>query len=376
MHPALASQFQTLKSLREAAGLSQEDVEQQLVLGPGWVSLLESGNTEPSVGVLAALLSTYGSDLSSFFADIDFGEASAVVDRELVAVEEGQGLALYFPMGAHQAKVTLAGATLDEFNDVLRVLRRGLEAGTKRPAIVASFLRAVELWPSLNPSDLWYFLISHAYQDGYNQPPNESGMDWAQSWKRASGWALEEVYVQHYNPFLLTQGLKLVMPTDPAAKIAMLQAMGMQELSHAQKADVIAVGIKADGSEEPFGVVHVKASFAERRTDDVPLSQQLIARGFASPLLTMDCKASPGAAPINRGELGPVQGGSAEVSPKRLDIEEHRKFDACFSYNSRSLPTPADQAASARIRLCDFSDADDNFSKYLLRRWRERQGLD
>ena len=119
-----------------------------------------------------------------------------------------------------------------------------------------------------------------------------------------------------------------------------------------------------------FGVVHVKASFAERRTDDVPLSRALIAAGYTSPLWTMDCKSTPSRTPVNRGELGrPRRGDANGRSEKRKDIETHGEFSACFSYNRSTLPTPDSEAAKARITVCDFTNPDDAFSRFVVAEW-------
>jgi transcriptional regulator with XRE-family HTH domain len=375
MHPGLARLFRKLEQLREASGLAAEDVEEDLVLGPGWVRRFESGETEPSLGTLAALLDAYGSSISSFFADLDLGDTRIAPDRHLTATQSASDLLLHFPMGPYAATVRLENATLDEFERVLLALRDELAGGRKREAIASSFLKAVELWPHANPSDVWYFLIGHAYQDDYNHPATEVGRDWGQSWKRASGWALEAIFARHYNDCLAMHGIRLEMP-EPSRKETLLLGMGLTDLASAQKSDLLPVGTRGSGEEEAFGVIHVKASIAERRTDDVPLSQQLISRGYASPLVTMDCKANPVEHPYNRGELGATRGGAVEVSAKRLDIERDKKFDACFVYNTNTLPTPMGQAASARIYVCDFSNPNDAFSRHLVRKWRERQGLE
>lgn len=355
--------------------MSPEEVEKSLLLGPGWVERFESGEHEPSLGMLAALVQLYGSDLPAFFAKLDLGKAALVPDRHLSASQAGHDLQLHFPMGSYRATVVLPNASLTGLNMVVSKLRDELAAGRPREAIVSAFLEAVRAWPHANPSDLWYFLIAHAYQDDYNHPASEAGRDWGQSWKRASGWALEAVIVQHYASQLGKHGIRLEMP-PPERRVDLVGQMGIPNPAEiAEKADVIAIGRAADGAEHPFGVVHIKASFAERRTDDVPLSQQLIARGLASPLVTMDCKASPSTTPFNRGELGPTQGGSDEVSAKRYDIERDNKFDACFSYNNNTKPTPIGQAAAARVHVLDFSQPDDSFSQHLLARWRHRQGL-
>lgn len=374
MHPGLKQLYRRLQELRDAAGYSQAEVEERLVLGNGWVEQFETGLTEPSLGTLVALLDVYKSDLPSFVEELDLGEAGVVLDRHLSATKDGINLVLHFPMGIHQAEVRIPEGSVEQFNEVTRALRDGLATGTKQDAIIACFLKAAQVWPSANPSDLWYFLVSHAYQDGYNHPAASAGTDWAQSWKRAAGWALEEIFVAHYNPYLSSRELRLEMPRSDR-KQALLKTMGVNDAQGAEKADVIVVGTRSNGEEEPLGVAHVKASFAERRTDDVPLSERLMSRGYISCLLTMDCKATPSSTPCNRGELGPTQGGGRAVSSKRTDIERDMKFDACFSYNSNTIPTPDSQGAPARIYVGDFKDPDDAFSRHLLRKWRDWQGL-
>jgi hypothetical protein len=116
----------------------------------------------------------------------------------------------------------------------------------------------------------------------------------------------------------------------------------------------------------------VKTGQAQRRTDDQPLSQALIAAGYVSPFWTLDCKAIPGPNPVNRGELGPVMSGNADArSAKRKDFEVDGYFSACFSYNTNTLPTPQGQEAAARIHACTFENPDDHFSGWLIDQWHE-----
>jgi transcriptional regulator with XRE-family HTH domain len=190
MHPGLAEVFTKLSKLRVENGLSREDVEQELILGKGWVELFETGEREPSLGTLAAILALYNSDLSSFFQGLDFGEEAVIPDRHLGIDPVPGGIDLHFRMGKFDASVHLPGATLDQCNDVLLVLRNALASGDASKAIVKCFLYAVQTWPDLNPSDLWYFFLAHAYQDDFNHPAAMAGKDWAQSWKRAGGWSL------------------------------------------------------------------------------------------------------------------------------------------------------------------------------------------
>lgn len=373
MHPGLAEVFTKLANIREECGLSPEEVEHELILGKGWVDLIESGQREPTLGTLAAILALYNSDLPTFFQGLDFGEEAVIPDRHLAVQSVPGGIDLHFPMGKYKASVHFAGATMDECNDVLLVLRNALDTGDPVKAIVKCYLYAVQTWPHLNPSDLWYFFLAHAYQDDFNHPAAAAGKDWSQSWKRAGGWSLEAMFVEYYNPHLQKHGIELTMP-EPSVKRPLLARMGFTDEAAVEKADVMAMGMDSEGKQHPFGVVHVKASLAERRTDDVPLSKKLIAANYASPLLTMDCKANPKPLPINKGELGPAQGGLERVSSKRLDIEQERAFDAVFTYNTNTIPTPPGSAA-ARIMNCNFSDSNDAFVQYLVRKWRDRQGL-
>jgi hypothetical protein len=139
--------------------------------------------------------------------------------------------------------------------------------------------------------------------------------------------------------------------------------------------DVLLIGTKEDrkGREEVlFGVVHVKASFAERRTDDVPMSKALVDAGYVSPLWTMDCKSAPSETPTNRGELGPAfdeDDDKDKRSAKRKDIEDDGYFSACFSYNSNTNPTPTKQESKAKVYVCNFQDPDDGFSQFIISSW-------
>src|SRR4029077_18049618 len=105
------------------------------------------------------------------------------------------------------------------------------------------------------------------------------------------GWALEKVLVRHYGPFLKQHGVNLFV-ADGKTKEELIRARKLPDRIEVDKIDVVLTGDKSKGTRF-FGVVHVKASFAERRTDDVPLSNALRKRGYTSTLWTMDCKSTP-----------------------------------------------------------------------------------
>lgn len=94
------------------------------------------------------------------------------------------------------------------------------------------------------------------------------------------------------------------MIADSERKIRLLERVNVGHRLEADKMDVL-LTVRNGNQEKLIGVVHVKASFVERRTDDVPISQALVAAGYISPLWTMDCKTAPSARPINRENSAP-----------------------------------------------------------------------
>lgn len=209
-------------------------------------------------------------------------------------------------------------------------------------------------------------MIYRAYCDPFNHPASYARQDFAQSWKRTGGWALEEVLVRHYGPFLESKGIKLFI-ADTKTTRSLLEEVNAKERMEADKVDVVLLG-EEGGRYRFFGVVHVKSSFAERRTDDVPMSQALGRAGYTSPLWTMDCKSGPSSHPYNRGELGSSHG---HRNAKRKDIEDEGYFTGCFSYNKNTEPSDSSLPPARQIRVCDFSDPNDSFSQFIVDRWQE-----
>lgn len=361
---------QRLKDLRTERGLSRTAVEEKLLLGEGWLELIETGNFLITVNFLSVMLESLEVSLEDFFSGVDLSSVTQELDRRLSIVSTDKGIELYFPYGDYDATYEMPDVNMEEVEDWFSVFRAALR-DAKTDAVTKSFLDAVSRWPGINPADLWNFLIHQAYCDHLNHPPREARRDFEQSWKRTAGWALERVLVDFYEPFLAPKGLHLEIVTGPRKTrlVAQLVTDGRVE---ADKVDVFLLGDRHDGTQSVFGAVHVKASFAERRTDDVPLSQALIRAGFASPLVTLDCKAVPNAHPFNKGELGELLGASGdERSAKRKDIEVDGYFSACFSYNHNTRPTPEGQDAAARVYACTFRSPDDEFSAWLIQRWEE-----
>ncbi len=348
-----------VRRLREALGLTQEALGAAAGLDRSYVGGVERGERNPSLSTIAQLARALQTSVAILFSGPDEQLPASRSDNGVVAFESDGQLTVRFKYDQHDAQYVLDG-TRSEFDEVLNVMRSGLaEPGSSADAVAAAFIVATSQWPNANPSDLWTFLIRRIYCDPANHPPANARLNLEQSWKRTSGWALERVFVRHYMSALQPHGIVLKIGTK-AEKESFLGTISDPFLIP-DKADIL-VTHQPDRSEELLGVVHVKASIAERRTDDVPMSQALIQAGYLSIFCTMDCKSFPSANPVNRGEFGDAA--NASHSEKRRDFEEYGHFSACFSYNSNTVPTMS-KGAVARIRICDFRDPDDDFVRFL-----------
>ena len=368
--------LRNLRRLRKGANLSREQLEDRLILGQGWIKRFEEGKTVPSLNMLLAILHETASSLDMLIPEQPPASRPTDIERSILAEQHGKDIVLRFPYATFDAAYTLQHASVDEFNTVVKTLRNGLaklgdihadnDRAIKTDSVARAFLTAVNIWPHANPSDLWWFIIYRAYCDPFNHPAEFARLDFTQSWKRTAGWALEEVLVRHYGPFLRRYGIHLFI-AEGEEKKALVNNIDVDDRLEADKVDVVLLGGKDKGF---FGVVNVKASFAERRTDDVPMSTALARAGYTSPLWTMDCKSMPAAKPLNRGELGDTQG---RRSAKRKDIEDEGYFTGCFSYNTNTQPSKNHVAPERRIYVCDFQGPDDEFSLFIRERWQQYQ---
>mgnify|MGYP001418020732 CR=1 FL=1 len=374
-HGYLKTLLGKLRSIRERAGLSEDALEERLILGPGWIRRFETGDTVPSIDMVLAILHETGAGLDQLLDGLPEPEASEV-ERSIFAEESGRNILINFRYANFDAQYTLLNSTLDDFEVVIKTLRDGLarlaranqaqSEAIKSDSVARTFLAAVQRWPTANPSDLWWFLVYRAYCDPYNHPAQFARLDFTQSWKRTGGWALEEILVRHYGPFLKRHGVNLFI-ADSTEKQRLVRGLTLADRVEADKIDVVLTGETSSGPRF-FGVVHVKASFAERRTDDVPMSIALSRGGYTSPLWTMDCKSTPSAHPVNRGELGDV---AERRSAKRKDIEDEGYFTGCFSYNKHTQPSLDTLPDERRVYVCDFANPDDVFSRFILQRWQK-----
>ena len=342
----------SVRRLRERTGMSLDGLSLASGIAVADLDALEQGRLDLPYSLIGDLSDALGVAAPTFFGD----------NMPLWSVEEPDGLSLRFQHGAFQARYFLQDAAQEQFDEVLEVLREGLLAnGSRVPtrAVANTFLRAVQVWPNANPSDLWLFLVNRAYCDRMNHPVDGAPADLFQSWNRTSGYALEDVLVSHYEDCLRGHGLYLHSRNDEKAEL--LELLGNPD-AILDKADVLVA--RAPGVDERLvGLINVKASLAERRTDDVPLSRQFMEAGFLSVFWTLDCKSFPAEQPVNHGEYGADAG--KESRDKRRDIEDRGLFSACFSYNRNTIPTTREDAVS-RIFVCDFRNPDDAFSRFFI----------
>src|ERR1039457_3213373 len=169
-----------LKALREQAGLREGELEERLILGPGWIERFESGATVPSLEMLLHIPNFVGATPADLFAGSSETMAGEI-ERYIYAIPDGKDLLIHFRYAAHDAVYRLDHASLEEFEAVLKKLRDGLarlalpggaeaERAIKTDAVACAFLTAVRTWPEANPSDLWWFVISRAFCDAFNHP--------------------------------------------------------------------------------------------------------------------------------------------------------------------------------------------------------------
>ena len=353
---------ENVKRFREARGFSQEYLAERADLDRSYIGGIERGERNPALKTIVRLASALAISPHQLFQEPN---TDSLPIQHLAAHKTPHGITLTFKYDQYDATYDLDDATMPEFQAVIRKLQAGLRSPSqsRSDAVAAAFLYATKFWPDTNPSDIWTFLINRAYCDRNNHPQMAARVNLEQSWKRTSGWALERILMQHYGAFLQKRGITLILENTKHKK-HWLDPINDPRLIP-EKADIIVID-RTLGLEKLLGVIHVKASIAERRTDDIPMSQALIEAGFISILWTMDAKSTPSATPINRGEFGQSLD-RRKHSEKRKDIEEHGHFSACFSYNTNTIPTPENHHTQSRIFVCGFQNPDDIFTAFLSR---------
>jgi hypothetical protein len=173
--------------------------------------------------------------------------------------------------------------------DLLRVSLSDADV-KNREAICETFLYALNNCPGANASDLWHHVVYRLYCEVL---PEFRHQDPTQSWKRASGDALEVALEKIYSPVLAPHDITITAMTSRQSAKAALKELEIDGRVGGSKLDMVLRVRVAEGVWAAFGGVHVKASLAERVSDDVPCSRAMMASGYFSPLWTLDVKSFP-----------------------------------------------------------------------------------
>lgn len=262
---------------------------------------------------------------------------------------------LHSPDGKVHAAVQVEGIKPKQYKQISDFLGEALKREELAYVAVSVAMRqAVERCPKANPADLWVHLIYHQFRNRYQRSD--------QSWKRVSGQAFEHVLASAYQPRLTLHGITL-RPSTRADAIAF--GLVKRGLGSA-KTDLVLEGAHSSKLYR-FGVVHCKASVAERLTDDVPVSKALMRKRIWSVIATMDAKMFPpphGDGVVN-GELG------LNARDKRKYFEVAGQFNGCYSFNLRTPPSPAKTKSGCRINALNFTEPQpDLFVKDVCTAWK------
>jgi transcriptional regulator with XRE-family HTH domain len=271
-------------------------------------------------------------------------------------VWEGQIKEVYLSGISAEQYLTVENRVTELFSD----LNSSNPRLKNREAIAQALEFAVDYLPELNPSDIYQHIIYRLYLREYKKSTPE------QSWVRAGGEALELFIERRYSSTLQSYGIRLRALISAKDKGQALREMGLAGKVGDSKLDVALYGYHNE-QWVIFGGVHSKASLAERVSDDVPCSEAMMRSGLVSFLYTFDSKFFPPPAGdlVNRGELGSI----SQPSDKRRYIEEHGSFDACFSYNLRSVPSPEMTSSGKRIFVCSLKLEEDVFPSQVIDAW-------
>ena len=377
--------IEQLISIRKTEKITQEALAESLQTDQSAISKVESFDRRIDVLELYDWLTALGYSHRKFLEDA--GWFAEVVNTSLPAIPvPGKAqivLDAGVPVGtniqmAWQGKrkdVFIAGLPTngyleleDEISKIYKKLNDG-EGGKNRVAIFQALSIAITKFPDVNPSDIYHHIVYRIYLREYTKTQAD------RSWVRAGGEAFELFLETHYNSKLNPKGIFVKWLLNDALRISALSEMGIQDDVGGSKLDIALYG-RVDGRFVAFGGIHAKASLAERVSDDVPCSLVMMKKGFSSYLLTLDAKSYPPPTGdlVNRGELGTI----ADPSDKRAYIESHGSFNACFSYNLRTVPSGPVTKSGKRIYVSTFNDQRDPLPGVVEAAWKsflQKRGL-
>jgi len=363
-----------LKEIREEKGLSKDVLASKLGCSPDHVDRIENCLEPIDIVELNDWLNEIGCDIT------EFSRMVGLIKLDSNENNSRPPLPIYgkvkpHPKGVLQQlewrrkifEVLLEGITVNEYietekhiTNIFSTLNSKTQTLKNREAICMALTYAIDKLPKLNPSDIYQHIIYRLYLREYTRSQAD------RSWVRAGGEALELFVGNHYTPLLEATGIKIKALISGASKAKALKEMGLENEVGNSKLDVALYGSFKTGY-VIFGGIHIKASLAERVSDDVPCSEAMMRKGVTSFLFTFDSKSfpPPHGNLINRGELGSIQ----NPSDKRNYIEVHGSFDACFSYNLRTHPSKDKTVSGKQIYVSSFEKDKDPLPGQIIKAW-------
>lgn len=374
--PRYISLINHLVSLRKKAGITQEAVASALTLDQSTVSKVEAFERRLDVIELQDWLEVLGCDRRTFLQDIGWLSEEIDPSRPAIPVPGKAhekvvngtfiGTVIEMAWQGHKKEVLIEGLPVRGYlkleSNIAQIIKKlnDRDGGKNRDAIHKALEAAFTKFPNVNPSDLYHHVVYRVYLREYTKTQPD------RSWVRAGGEAFELFLEKHYNSILKSQGIRVKWLSNDALRLAALSEMGLQSEVGGSKLDIALYGMLGK-KEFIFGGIHAKASLAERVSDDVPCSVAMMKKGFSSYLVTLDAKSFPPPKGdlVNRGELGSL----SAPSDKRAYIESHGSFDACFSYNLRTIPSPTSTKSGKLIHVSTFHHQKDPLPAIVASAW-------
>lgn len=370
--PRYAQIIETLIQARKKLGIPQTDLAKSLGQKQSHISKVENSERKLDIIELFDWLEGLNYEPHKFFQDLGWFPLKPNANVIPLPVKgevkkTAKGVLQQLVWEGQMKDVLLESITPIKYLEVEEYVSNLFESldskqkGRKnREAIADALSFAINKMPKLNPSDIYHHIIYRLYLREYNKSTPE------QSWVRAGGEALEIFVERRYLEVLKKHNIQIKALLSTRNKRSVLKEMKLSDQVGDSKVDIALYGIHKNQN-VIFGGIHCKASLAERVSDDVPCSEAMMKNGLASFLYTFDAKSFPPPTGdlVNRGELGTNE----QPSDKRKYIENHGSFDACFSYNLRTVPSPEVTQSGRKILVCSFESGKDLFPEHVIETW-------
>jgi transcriptional regulator with XRE-family HTH domain len=375
--------IELLKKRREFLNLKQSDVSTKLGVTQSWVSKIESLEVKLDIETLYEYANVLQISLEDLLVGADFLERSektslaeqskhnTIVPSAKDSVNNNGSMSLCLTHGDAKHFVNVEGMNVEDYIKLDQELARLFKKASSdkqfknRDAIAEALRKAILLFPKANPSDIYHHIVYRTYLRDY------TGSNPSKSWPRAGGEGVELLLKEVYAKRLLEKGILIQLAFDKdVPKNQFLKDMHLDEVvSGKSKLDIGLYGITDDGELVIFGGIHSKASLAERVTDDIPCSVEMMKLNFYSYLFTFDAKSfpPPQGKLINKGELGSTN----SPSDKRDYIEKHGQFSSCFSFNFRTEESPTKTVSGNRIIVPSKMSDDDEMIEKIISDWND-----